>query len=320
MIGEFFSLVLIDPLTNLFVLLTAMLGNPGLAVIALTIIIRVVTFPLHLKQMRMTRTMAAMQPRLQEIQKKYRDPARRSQEQMKLYREMGVNPIGCFGSMLIQMPILIALYATFRLALGQSPEAIISLSGRLYDWDFLKTAIPLQEDFLWMNLGQPDPFIIPLTVALSTYVLQKMSTLPATDERQAAQNQMMNLLMPLIFGWITITLPSGLGLYYVLSNLIGMVMQYAYVGGGRFNVGGLLGLNKEPVLPKAMEARQKQIEQVRRTMEDQGEEEGGSKDGARRNGRPKAPQDQDGAKAPESTTASARRRRRYASGRRRSRR
>jgi YidC/Oxa1 family membrane protein insertase len=325
MIGDFFNLVLIDPLINLFVLLTLLLGNPGLAVIALTVLIRTATLPLQMKQMRMTRVMAAMQPRLQEIQKRYKDPKRRSEEQMKLYREMGVNPLGCFGSMLIQFPILIALYATFRLALGQSPEAVVALSSRLYNWSYLREAIPLGEHFLWLNLGKPDPFVIPLTVAASTYVYQKAMSLPPTDEKQAAQNSMMNMLMPLIFGWITLTLPSGLGLYYVLSNILGLIMQYVYVGGGPFNWKSLVGLSQEPVLPRALEMRQKHIEDVKRLSDDseaaaKRRDEAGPLDGARRDDAARRALSPDGQVPPAPGGGGAKRRRRYASGRRRGRR
>jgi YidC/Oxa1 family membrane protein insertase len=303
-VGAIFDLVLINPLTNLFILLTILTGNAGLAVIAITIIIRFVTTPLTLKQMRSMRAMGALAPRIQEIQKKYKDPKRKSEEQMKLYREAGINPLGCFGSMLIQFPILIALYTTFRLSLGDSPEAMISLSDRLYGWNFIRAGLPLDEKFLWLHLGRPDPFAIPITVALSTYVLQKMSTLPPVDEKQAAQNQMMNLLMPLIFGWITLTLPSGLGLYYVLSNVIGMLMQYFYVGRGSFNWRALVGLSSAPVLPKAVEARQTQIDAMKRVGRN-GEEAEAAREAS-----------QDGQRA----ASSGRRRRRYASGRRRGRR
>src|SRR5687768_8241705 len=231
-IGDLLNSFLITPLINLFVLLTTVTGNAGIAVILLTIIIRIITFPLTVKQMHSTRMMAAMQPRMQENQKKYKDPRRRSQEQMKLYREAGINPLGCISSMLLQFPILIALYRTFVLAVGEAPEALLELSGRLYDIPYLRTGLPLPADFLWLHLGRPDPFILPLLVAMTTYLLQKMSTMPAMDERARAQAQMMNFLMPLIFGYITITLPSGLGLYYMLSNIIGISMQYFYVGGG----------------------------------------------------------------------------------------
>jgi YidC/Oxa1 family membrane protein insertase len=305
-VGGFFDLVLINPLTNLFVLLNALLGNAGLAVIVITVIIRILTLPLTLKQMQSMRAMGALAPRMQEIQKRHKDPKRRSEEQMKLYREAGINPLGCLSSMLLQFPILIALYTTFRLSLGESPEALIALSDRLYDWDVLRRGLPLNADFLWMNLGRSDPFIIPISVAISTYVLQKMNTLPAVDAKQAAQNQMMNLMMPLIFGWITLILPSGLGLYYVLSNIIGMVLQYFYVGRGKFNWRALVGLSSEPVLPKALEARQAHLDAMKAKFGKNGEEEEQAvvqptKDGQR-------------------SGASARRRRRYAGGKRRGRR
>jgi YidC/Oxa1 family membrane protein insertase len=262
-VSDFFSVFLITPLINLFVLLTTLTGSAGIAVILLTIIIRIVTLPLTLKQMRMTRMMAAMQPRQQEINKRYKDPKRRQQELMKLYRESGMSPVGCFSSFFLQIPILIALYRTFIIAVGEAPESLISLSSRLYDWDYLRSGLPLPADFLWLHLGRPDPIILPLLVAISTFVLQKMSTLPTTDERARAQASMMNFMMPLIFGWITLTLPSGLGLYYVLSNIIGIVLQYAYVGGGPVNYRALIGLSQEAVLPKALEARERQVNHIR---------------------------------------------------------
>jgi YidC/Oxa1 family membrane protein insertase len=301
-ISYVFNTFLINPLTNLFVLLGTLTGNAGIAVILLTIVIRMVTLPLYLKQMHSTRMMAALAPRMQEIQRRHKDPKRRSEEQMKLYREAGINPLGCFSSMLLQFPILIALYQTFRLAVGEAPEALIAVSDRLYPWDYIRNGMPLNASFLWLHLGRPDPIITPILVAGTTYVLQKMTMLPPADERQRQQNSMMNLMMPLIFGYITIQLPSGLGLYYVLSNLIGMVMQYVYVGGGAFNWRALLGLSQEPVLPRALEVRQSQFETVRRIGQAQDEEPGVA------------------AGEPAQRGAAARRRRRYSNGRRRGRR
>jgi YidC/Oxa1 family membrane protein insertase len=311
LISDFFRLFLINPLINLFVLLTTLTGNGGIAVILLTVIIRIVTLPLTLKQMRMTRMMAAMQPRQQEIQRRYKDPRRRQQEIMKLYREAGINPLGCFSSFILQIPILIALYRTFILAVGEAPESLINLSGRLYGWDYLRSGLPLPADFLWLHLGRPDPFILPLLVAVSTFVLQKMSTLPTTDERQRAQASMMNFMMPLIFGWITLTLPSGLGLYYALSNVIGIVMQYAYVGGGPVNYRALIGLSQEPVLPKALEAREAQVNRFKGVTpeehDDDDEEAEQPRQGSRSGGRPSSAESGSGAR---------RRRRRYGRGKR----
>ena len=273
-ISDVFRVILINPLINFFVLLTTLTGSAGIAVILLTIIIRIVTLPLTLKQMRMTRMMGAMQPRQQEINRRYKDPKRRQQEIMKLYREAGINPLGCFSSFFLQIPILIALYRTFIIAVGEAPESLINLSGRLYDWDYLRSGLPLPADFLWLHLGRPDTFILPLLVAMSTFVLQKISTLPTTDEKQRAQASMMNFMMPLIFGWITLTLPSGLGLYYVLSNVIGIVMQYAYVGGGPVNYRALVGLSQEAVLPKALEARERQLNHIRGISSEDEDDEG----------------------------------------------
>ncbi len=238
MIGEFFNLVLIDPLTNLFVFLAVLLGNSGLAIIALTLIIRVVTLPLQIRQIRMTRIMGALAPKVQDIQQRYSDPKLRSEEQMKLYREVGVNPLGCLGPMIIQLPIFVALYATFRLALGESPESTAALSTRLYDWNFLTSAVPLGLRFLWMNLAQPDPFVIPVTVAVSTYIYQKMSSLPPRNKQQAAQTNIVNMLMPLLFGYFALILPSALGLYFVVSNLIGIAILRFYGPGEPFNWAG----------------------------------------------------------------------------------
>jgi YidC/Oxa1 family membrane protein insertase len=250
--------------------------------------------------------MGVLAPRMADIQKRYKDPRRRSEEQMKLYREGGINPLGCFSSMLLQFPILFALYQVFTKAVGEAPEAMINLSEHIYGWGYLQGGIPLPGEFLWLHLGRPDPIALPILVAATTFILQKMTMLPPVDERQKAQNSMMNLMMPLIFGWITISLPSGLGLYYVLSNVIGAVLQYAYVGGGPFNWQALIGLSQEPVLPRALQVRQQQQDAVRR-MGGQDEPESDEFEPAKPKGRPPA-------------TGGAGARRRYANGRRRSRR
>jgi YidC/Oxa1 family membrane protein insertase len=307
LISDFFNIFLINPLTNLFILLATLTGSAGIAVILLTLIIRGLTYPLQRKQMHSTRMMAALQPRMQEIQRRYKDPKRRSEEQMKLYREAGFNPVGCFSSMLIQFPILIALYRTFIYAVGEPPESLVRLSGRLYNWDYLRSGLPLKSDFLWLHLGRPDVLFLPITVAATTYVLQKMSTLPAMDEKARAQASMMNFLMPLFFGYITLSLPSGLALYYVLSNVIGVIMQYVYVGGGPINWRSILGLSQEPVLPRALDIRRAQMEAFK-SSEDE-EEEPGAAASAGAATRPRRAETS-------GTAGSKRRRRRYGRGKR----
>ncbi len=222
--------ILLDPMINSLVVLARLFfDNVGIAIIVFTILVRVATLPLTLRQLKSTRAMTALQPRLQEIQKKYKDPKRRSEETMKIYREAGVNPLGCLGPMIVQFPIWIALYQALRQLLGATPEAFIGLSERLYPWPYIRNAIPLEEHFLWMNLGSPDP-VMPVLVGISTYLQQKLMTTPSLDPRQQSMNNTMTWMMPLMFAWFTLAVPSGLALYWVTTNMIGFLMAYFVYG------------------------------------------------------------------------------------------
>jgi YidC/Oxa1 family membrane protein insertase len=227
-----FDLVLVDPMTNILIVLARVFaGSFGVAIIVFTLIMRGLTFPLTLRQIRASRAMSAIQPRLQEIQKKYKDPRRRSEETMKLYKEAGVNPAGCILPMLVQFPIWIALYRTIRLVLGSTPESFIGLSQRLYPWAYVRQAVPLENRFLWLNLAQPDTtFLLAILVGASTWVQQRMTT-PGniTDERQQSMNKTMMWMMPLMFAWFTLTVPSGLAVYWAATNLVGIALQYFYM-------------------------------------------------------------------------------------------
>jgi YidC/Oxa1 family membrane protein insertase len=303
-IGDIFDLIFITPLTNAFLFLTTLTGNAGLAVILLTVIIKGATLPLQLRQLHGMRAMQAIQPRMQELQKRYKDPRRRQQEMMKMYREAGINPLGCVSGLLIQMPILMALYRVFYLAVGKAPESLVKLSEKIYPWDFLRSGLPLPADFLWMHLGSPDPIVMPMAVAVSMYTMQKLTQVPTTDEKQRAQQNMMNLMLPLMFGFFTIQWPSALGLYWALSNVISMVTHYFYVGGGPINWRALVGMSQEAVLPRAVEARQEQRDRFKDLgrSDDEDEED--------------EPEDEPEDKSDKSATRARRRRRRYGRGRR----
>jgi YidC/Oxa1 family membrane protein insertase len=255
-ISLLFHLLLVDPMTNVLVGLARIFGgNFGIAIIIFTILMRFVTWPLTASQYRTSRKMQELQPRIQELQKKYKgkDPKKLQQEQMALYKEAGVNPLGCLFPMLVQMPIWIALYQVIRLALGETPESLVTLSHRLYPIPFVHTAVPLDNRFLIWNLGQPDAtFILPLLVALTMYVQQKLITpaptvAPTTPQQQQQQQtqQMMTWMMPLIFGFWTLSVPAGLGLYWAITNLSGIILQYFYMG-RRMDWRSLLVLNPVP--------------------------------------------------------------------------
>jgi len=231
---DIWNVVILDPVMNGLIALSQMLwSNFGLAIIVLTVIVRIVLMPLTFKQTQSTKAMQSLQPRLQEIQKKYaRDQKKLQQEMMRLYKEAGINPLGCMWPMLIQMPIWIALYQSIMQALAATPENLLLLSQHLYAWDMVDQAIPLNENFLGLKLSQPDPtMILAILVGLSMWVQQKMVTPPATDPRQQQMSSMTTMMMPMMFAFFTLSFPSGLALYWVVSNIIGIIMQY-FVGGG----------------------------------------------------------------------------------------
>lgn len=239
-IGDLWNLLLIDPMTNVLVFVAQVFGgNFGMAIIIFTLVMRIITWPLTASQYKQSKRMQEMQPKLQELQKRYKgkDPKKLQQETMALYKEAGVNPFGCLIPMLVQFPIWIALYQVINRTLGETPESFVTLSQTLYPIAFLHNAVPLDNQFLIWNLGKPDPtFILPIMVALTMYVQQKLIT-PAPNPNATPQQlqqqqtmQMMTWMMPLIFGWFSLSVPAGLALYWAVSNLSGVVFQYFYMG------------------------------------------------------------------------------------------
>ena len=240
---EFISLIwnqfIMGPMVNSLVFIYVVLfDNFGLSILVFTVIIRLVTLPLTLKQIRMTRGMTQIQPQMKELQQRYKDDKQKlSQETMRLYREHGVNPLGCLGPMFIQMPIWIGLYQAIIQTLPAQPERLIGLSQKLYSWlPLVNEAVPLNSKFLWLDLalgpGDQSDFLLPALVGLSMWAVQKMSTVPSSDPRQSQTNQMMLWMMPLMMTFFSFQLPSGLALYWVASNLIQMGIQYFITGWG----------------------------------------------------------------------------------------
>jgi YidC/Oxa1 family membrane protein insertase len=236
---EFWHLIIGNPILNVLIVLSHVLfGQFGLAIIALTIIVRLVSWPLTRRQLKSTKAMQDMQPKLQELQKKYgKNKQKLQQEMMKLYKEAGVNPLGCLWPMLIQFPIWIALYQAIMSALATTPEHLLNLAHRLYSWEMVSQAIPLSSQFLGLDLGQTAlqagglGLLLAIIVGGTMWVQQKMTTAPSVDPRQGATQRMTTLMMPLMFGFFTLMFPSGLALYWAVSNIIGIITQYFATGG-----------------------------------------------------------------------------------------
>jgi YidC/Oxa1 family membrane protein insertase len=232
--AEVWYLIIGDPVLNGLIALSSILfHNFGLAIIALTIIVRLALWPLMRRQLESTKAMQSMQPKIQELQKKYgKNQQKLQQEMMKLYKEAGINPMGCLWPMLIQFPIWIALYQAIMKALATTPENLLDLAQHLYSWEVVTQAIPLNSQFLWLDLGQPDhTLILAIIVGGTMWVQQKMTTAPTVDPRQQSTNSMMLLMMPFMFGLFTLMFPSGLPLFWAASNVIGILTQYFFTGG-----------------------------------------------------------------------------------------
>ena len=150
------ELIIQQPLINILIIISHVLGNNyGLAIIALTLLINLAMLPLTLSQIRSSKAMQDLQPKLSELQKKYgKDRQKLAQEQMRIYKESGIKPAGCAITMIIQMPVWIALYQAVILTLAVAPESLLNLSRYLYNWPVIFPLLPLGRDFLGMDLSQ----------------------------------------------------------------------------------------------------------------------------------------------------------------------
>ena len=232
-IGDIWNLIAMQPMINTLIVLTNYLfNNFGLAIIALTIIINGLMLYLTLKQIYASKAMQTLQPKLMELQKKHaKDKQRLAQEQMRLYKESGVSPAGCLLPLVVQMPIWIALYQSIMRVMAVIPENLLGLSKYLYSWPVVYSTLPLNNEFLWLNLAVGDTFLA-LLVGGTMWVQQKMVMTPAADPRQQTQSNMMLWMMPIMFAFFTLSFPSGLALFWVTSNVIRIGIQYFVTGWG----------------------------------------------------------------------------------------
>lgn len=245
---------------NILLFIYNLIGNFGIAIILFTLLIRLITHPLTVQQLKGTTAMQKLNENKewQEIQKKYKDDKEKlSQEQMRLYKELGINPFASCLPTLIQFPIIIGLYQAIIQSMAVTPLELLNLTRHVQPalLDVAKL-IPLNSSFLWMNLGQPDrlfipgiPFGIPIlavVVVITTYLQSKLMTPPSANPKDQSGQMMgmMNIYMPFLMGYLAYTLASGLSLYFIASNLIG-IAQYAMLG--RVNWSNLLPRRKAPV-------------------------------------------------------------------------
>ena len=178
-------------------------GSYGLSIILLTIIIKMILYPLTVKQVKSMKAMQELSPKMKKLQEKYKDNPQVMQQKVgALYKEAGVNPLAGCLPLIIQMPILMGMYYALYNFTYPSPEAA---------------------QFLWLpSMSESDPlYILPVLSAFTTFLQQKMTT---TEMNQ--QMKVMMVVMPLFIGWISLTFPSGLVLYWVTMNVVQIAQQW----------------------------------------------------------------------------------------------
>ncbi|MCW1966735.1 MAG: membrane protein insertase YidC [Anaerolineae bacterium] len=221
------DLLIVNPMTNILLLLYSILGqNYVLAIIVFTLLIKLLTLPLTVKQQIGMMKMSALQPQIKEMQEKYKNDPRKMQEEM---RKIGYNPVGGCLPMLIQMPILIGLFSAINRTLTVDPKNLIELGKHLYSFlPNISSLVPIDSTFLGVfDLGRPDRFlVIPILVVVTTFFSNKVMMQPTTDPQMAQTNQMMQWMMPMMFGFFMLSTPIGLGIYWIVSNILGLLQYY----------------------------------------------------------------------------------------------
>ena len=234
--------IIVQPFTNILLGITLGVNNFGIAIILFTLLIKLVTYPLTAKQIKQTRAMTELQnsPRYKKMVEKYKDNREKlAEEQMKLYREAKVNPLGSCLPTIIQLPIIIGLYQSIMKVMATTPLELIKLERMIYPFLDSSKLLPVQNHFLWMDLGQPERLpilgiqipILAIIVVATTWLQTKVMTPPSTGagDQAAAMTKSMNLYMPILMGWMAYSLASGLALYFLVSN-VATVVQYSGQG------------------------------------------------------------------------------------------
>ena len=251
--------LILNPFITLLTLLYSVLGqNIVLSIVVFTVLVRVAVLPLTAQQQRSSRKMQELQPELKKLQEKHKnDREKLAQEQMALYKEHGVNPVGGCFPLLIQFPILIGLYQAIIFTLAATPFQLLDLSGRFL-LPGLDHLVPLNNMWLQMDLSKPPTnnptwaLALPLLVLVTTWGQSKL-TVPSTPastsddgkpNQAQAMTQSMTTIMPLMFGFFSLSFSVGLSIYFVVSNLIGIV-QYSLMGQSKLKLGQLIGRKAE---------------------------------------------------------------------------
>lgn len=220
-IGHIFNLILVYPLLNLLVFFYHYIPDIGVVIILLTVLIRLLLLPSFHKSLKQQRAMSVLQPKMNEIKEKYKDDKEgQAKAMMELYQVHKVNPLSSCLPLLIQLPILIALYRVFIQSLDGS-----KLAG-LYP--FIKAPSSINPMFLhWINLSHTNVYMAVLAGVLQYFQSRLMlPKTPSTDPTAKMMKYQTLYFLPAVTILLGIRFPAGLTLYWVITTLFGVAQQY----------------------------------------------------------------------------------------------
>ena len=201
------------PLGYLLTFIYKLVGNYGISLIILTVLVKLLLYPLYFKQIKSTASMSSLQPKMKAIQEKYKNDKEKMNEEMaKITKDENFNPMGGCLPMLIQLPIIWGLFTLLR-----NPIKYIADENMIF---------AVHQSFLWIkDLGQPDLWILPIAAAVSTYISFAMTQqLTGQNEIMGGQGKSMNMMMkyffPLSILWLARAYPAGLAIYWAGGQFI----------------------------------------------------------------------------------------------------
>lgn len=201
------------PLGYLLTFIYNLVGNYGISLIILTVLVKLILYPLYFKQIKSTASMSSLQPKMKAIQEKYKNDKEKMNEEMaKLSKNENFNSMGGCLPTLIQLPILWGLFTLLR-----NPIRYIADENMIF---------AVHQSFLWIkDLGQPDLWILPIAAAVSTYISFAMTQqLTGQNEMMGGQGKSMNMIMkyffPLSILWLARAYPAGLAIYWAGGQFI----------------------------------------------------------------------------------------------------
>ena len=203
--------IIANPLGILLDLLYSVINNYGITIIVFTVIVKLCLYPLYIKQTKSTAKMSEVQPKMQALQRKYaNDKETLNIKMAELYKEEKFNPMGGCLPMLIQMPIIMGLLALLR-----NPMMYMNDNSMIFAY---------HEPFIWIaDLSQPDLWILPIIAGVATFISFSMTQALSDTEANHQMNGMMKMMkyiFPIMILWMARSFPSGLALYWAVSQVI----------------------------------------------------------------------------------------------------